>query len=184
MEADFVEIQQQNSHNSAIINENPIPSFQNHENKGDYFAQKLKEIDKDLGFYEEPQNTGLFHKEASPLFDMEKLRPGLAIKENAALVPPREHPSHAEHAVPLSDISNYSHDPMNSESFPQTKWKRLMWASVGSAPCTEEHIGAKHFINMIDDLRALPCKKLLVSHEDKENSQILAEAVSQPRQEQ
>lgn len=38
MEADFVEIQQQNSHNSATINENPIPSFQNHENKGDYFA--------------------------------------------------------------------------------------------------------------------------------------------------
>lgn len=59
-----------------------------------------------------------------------------------------------------------------------------MRVSVGSAPCTEEHIGAKRFINMIDDLRALPCKKLLVLHEDKENSQILAEAVSQPRQEQ
>ena len=49
MEADFMENQNQNSHISVETNENPTPPFQEYGNKGDYFAQKLKEIDKDLG---------------------------------------------------------------------------------------------------------------------------------------
>ncbi|XP_075654720.1 uncharacterized protein LOC142624873 [Castanea sativa] len=58
-----------------------------------------------------------------------------------------------------------------------------MRISVGSTPCTEEHIGPKRSISITDDLRELPCKKFLVSPEDKENSHILAEAVSQPHSE-
>ena len=38
MEADSMETQNQNSHISVKINENPTPPFQDHRNKGDYFA--------------------------------------------------------------------------------------------------------------------------------------------------
>ena len=118
MEADSMETQNQNSHISVKINENPTPPFQDHRNKGDYFAQKLKEIDKYLGIYEEPSSTDFCQKEASPLFDMENLRAKLATNENVALTPPHVHHSHADHAAPLSDISNYSHALTNSEIFP------------------------------------------------------------------
>ncbi|XP_030942600.1 uncharacterized protein LOC115967604 [Quercus lobata] len=183
MEADVMETQNQNSNISAKINENPNPPFQDYGNKGEYFAQKLKEIDKDLGIYEEPPSTEFFQKEASPLFDMENLRAELAINENVVLTSPREHHCHAEHAAPLRDISNYSHTPTNSEFFPQPKWKCLLRVTTGSVSSNEDHIGAKRSMNGTDDLRELPNKKLQVSHEGKENFAILAEAVVQPRQE-
>ena len=184
MKADSMETQNQNSNISAEINENQTPPFQDHGNKGDYFAQKLKEIDKDLGIYEEPPSTDFSQKEASPLFDMENLRAELAINESVALTPPHEHHSHAKHAAPLRDMSNYPYALTNSAIFPQPKWKRLLRGSAGSVSSIEEHIGAKRSMNGTNDLRELPCKKLQVSHEDKENFPILAEAVVQPRQEQ
>ena len=121
MEVDSMENQNQNSHISVEINENPTPPFQDHGNKGDYFSQKIKEIDKDLGIYEEPPIADSCHKEASPLFDMKNLRAELANKENIELTPPHVHLSNADHAAPLRDISNYSHAITSSEIFPQTK---------------------------------------------------------------
>ena len=121
MEVDSMENQNQNSHISVEINENPTPPFQDHRNKGDYFSQKIKEIDKDLGIYEEPPIADSCHKEASPLFDMKNLRAELANKENIELTPPHVHLSNADHAAPLRDISNYSHAITSSEIFPQTK---------------------------------------------------------------
>ena len=114
---------------------------------------------------------------------MENIRAELAINENVVLNSPREHHCHAEHAAPLRDISNYSHTPTNSEFFPQPKWKRLLRVSTCSVSSNENHSGAKRSMNGTDDLCELPSKKLQVSHEGKENSSILAEAVAQPRQE-
>ena len=184
MEADSVEFQNQNSQNSATINENQIPSFRDHGDKGEYFAQKLKEIDKDLSVYEEPSSTEFHPKESSPFYDMENLRSELAFNDTVTLTPPLVNQNHAGHAAPLREISNYSPAPTCSRNLPQTKWKRILRVSLGSAPSTEEHIGAKHSIDMTDNLCELPCKKFLVSHEHKENFPLVAEAVFQPCQEQ
>ena len=183
MEAGSMETQNQNSNISAKISENPTPPFQDHRNKGEYFAQKLKEIDKDLGIYEEPPSTEFCQKEASPLFDMENLRVELAINKNVVLTPPREHHNHAKHAAPLRDISNYSHTPTNSEIFPRPKWKQLIRVNTGSVSSNEDPIGAKRSMNGTNDVCELPCKKLQVSHEGRENFSILVEAIVQPHQE-
>ena len=183
MEADSMENQNQISHIYVETNENPTPPFQESRNKGDYFAQKLKEVDKDLGIYEEPPIADSCHKEASPLYDMQNLQAELANKENVELSPPQVHLSNVDHAAPLRDISNYSRAITSSEIYPQAKWKRLLRVNTGSAPKTEEQSGSKRPMIVTEDLCELPRKKLQVSYEDKENFPILAEVVGQPRQE-
>ena len=183
MEADFVENQNQTSHISVEADENPIPPFQECGNTGDYFAQKIKEIDKDLGIYEEPPSADLCQNVASPLYDMQNIRAELANNERGELSPPRVHPNKTDQAAPLRDISNYSHATTTSEIYPQVKWKRLLRANACSARNTEEQSGKKRLMIVSEDLNELPRKKFQVSYEDKENYPLLAEAAGQPRQE-
>lgn len=51
MEVDSMEIENKKSHESTAPQGTSIPHFQDQKNKGDYFSLKLKEIDKDLGIY-------------------------------------------------------------------------------------------------------------------------------------
>nr|POE61994.1 hypothetical protein CFP56_38538 [Quercus suber] len=78
IEADSAESQKNMSANTV-----PNTAVQDHGNKGGDFDQQLKEIDSELGIYEDPQNLGLptnptFPKENSNSFDMGKLRNELA----------------------------------------------------------------------------------------------------------
>ena len=57
MEVDFVNIQNLESHESTVPKGNSTPPFQAHGNKGDYFAQKIKKIDKDLRIYDDPSKS-------------------------------------------------------------------------------------------------------------------------------
>lgn len=121
MEADCAESHNTNSHKHMFANVIPIPIVQDRGNKGRYFAQQLKEIDKELRIYKEPQNSGytenaVLSKENSQSFNMEKLRTEVAPKQNLVETPLHETPIHRSHAPPLQDVTNYSHAPITVEN--------------------------------------------------------------------
>ena len=123
-------------------------------------------------------------KESPNSFDMEKLQNELAPNKIQAGTPLREISTPKSHACPLQDVTNYSHAPKTIENPSQTKWKRLVREFTSKTPITEDPIRPKRPIDMVVDIWDVPCKKIIVSNEDKENYSILAEADSQPRQAQ
>lgn len=187
MEADYDKSQTTRSHKHTSANIIPIPVVQDHGNKGGNFSQQLKEIDKELGIYEDPQNSGftknvVFFKEDSQSFDMEKLKTELAPNQNRTGDPQREKPIHKSHAPPIQGVTNYPHATMAVENPSQTKWKRLIREFTGKAPIIEDLIGSKRPIDMVVEISESPCKKILVSNEDKKNYPIMAEVDPQARQ--
>ena len=87
--SDDVILENHEVHQSTAPQSKSVPNFQDHGNKGDLFSQQLKEIDKDLGIYEDPFNAtdtdSISNKEASPLFDLENLKNSLEV--NPSLPP-------------------------------------------------------------------------------------------------
>ena len=80
-------------------------------NMGEYFSQKIREIDKDLGIDVNPTNsaqaeTTVPSKETSPLFDLGKLRNDL--EENQCLQQAQNlvRMSHGSHGTPLQEVTN------------------------------------------------------------------------------
>lgn len=78
---------------------------------GDYFSQKIREIDKDLGINDEPTilaqtENAIPNKDTSPLFDLENLRKDL--EENQSPHQALNHLSSFQESrgPPLQDISN------------------------------------------------------------------------------
>lgn len=49
-----------NSHNQALASKNSVPAIQEYGNQGRDLDEEIREIDTELGFYEEPQNLGYF----------------------------------------------------------------------------------------------------------------------------
>ena len=85
--------------------------LQERENMGEYFSQKIREIDKDLGGYVSPFKStqveeNFLSKETSPLFDLEKLRNGL--EENQCPHQPQNliHTTHVSCGTPLQEVTN------------------------------------------------------------------------------
>ena len=153
------------------------------------FEEQLNEIDTELGIYEEPKKWGFAEGEAplteiSQPFNMNTLRNELAPTQQPAKPPPGEAPSHRPHARPLLDVTNKNHAPSIVEPSSQTKWKHIIREFSGKNSTLEDQIGLKRPSDMVIDICESPCKKLLVSNENKENYPILAEAGSQPRQAQ
>ena len=123
-------------------------------------------------------------KENDQNFNMGEIMSELAPTQNTSLTPPKMSQPLKTHASVLHDVTNSHHAPMHIENPSQTKWKCLVREPVGTTHTQEESIGLKRPSDVIVDPSELPCKKILVSHEEKENFQIMAEAIFQPRQTQ
>ena len=90
------------------------PHILDHGIKRDSLSQQLKEIDRELGFNEDPLTDAgmdsLPNREASPLFDLEKLKNSL--EANPSLPPHSPNPqNHNTCNTPLHDLTN-SHTPI------------------------------------------------------------------------
>ena len=161
---------------------------QDHGNKGDFFSQQLKEIDKDLGIYEDPLNVAatdsISNKEFSPLFDLDNLKNSLEV--NPSLPPQHFFSSqnHKESNTHLHDITKSSPHHVVSETPPQVKWKRLQRVSEVFTGTRIDHAGSKCPIYLVTYQCESPSKKLQASHDDKENTPMLAKAGSQPHRAQ
>ena len=139
---DSVDPKNINSHNQAPALENSVPVVQEYGNQGRDLEEEIREIDTELGFYEEPQNSG-YTEIAVPLhvnsqfFNMEKLKNVLAPNQALPETPLCDELSHRSHATPPHDVNNYSHAPQIFENPSQPKWKRLIHESYGKASITE-----------------------------------------------
>ena len=187
--ADYGEINKTNPHNPVSETESSFPAAQTRENQGMDFEEQLNEIDTELGIYEELKKSGFAEGEA-PLtefvqpINVNTLSDELDPIQQYAEQPPGDAPSHRPHARPLLDVTNQNHPPSSVEPLAQTKWKRIFRESSGKTSNSEHQIGLKRFSDMAIDICESPCKKFLVSNENKENYSMLAEAGSQPRQAQ
>ena len=87
--------------------------------------------------------------------------------------------NHVTHGPMLADISN--HQLIKQGSFVSgPKWSRVLRSSLGSKEALLVHVGQKRaFVGDSDQVEA-PNKKYIVSQDDKENSDILVAAGSQP----
>jgi len=79
MEADFAEFPNTESCDVMSQHGKSNSSLLECENMGEYFSQKIREVDKDLDIYDNPTNSAQAEKTTSkkvtsPLFDLEKLR--------------------------------------------------------------------------------------------------------------
>ena len=100
-----------NSHNQALASENSVPAIQEYGNQGRDLDEEIREIDTELGFFEEPQNSRYteiamsLHVSLQP-FNMEKLKNVLAPNQALPETPLREELSHRSHTTPPHDVNN------------------------------------------------------------------------------
>ena len=189
MEADFGEIPNSNMAESTFKKESSKSISQDHDNHGISFTQKLKEIDNDLGIYENPGITGQpednqSDQEISPPFDLGRLRNDLDENLNMSRAPTLVPPLEKKIVSPLSDITNSQTPRVNTVIPHQATWKRVPRpAHVIQSP-SSGYSCLKRPIDRVDDRCELPSKKLVVSSNDRKIPLVLAEAVVQPRQSQ
>lgn len=138
------------------------------ENTGECFSQKIREVDKDLGIYDNPINSAqaektISKKETSPLFDLEKLRNGL--EENQCLQQPQNliHTPRESRGTLLHEITNTPQRTVPIDATLQAKWKRYPHVADSSLvtkddiPATKnDTIGSKCSITMLADQKELP----------------------------
>ena len=86
--------------------------------------------------------------------------------------------------MPFTNISNVSNHAIVVDKNPHPTWKWLACSSVSSQVTVEDSIGIKRLVDMVVDHYELPCKKLVVSSDDKKNFPSLAETGFQSRQSQ
>lgn len=196
MEAEFEEFPNKESSDGMFQHGKSNSSFLERENMGEYFSQKIREIDKDLGIYENPTFLAqaeniISNKESSPLFDLGNLRNNLEENQSVQRVQNLIHTPHDGRGTPLHEITNAPQVPVVIEATLLAKWKRYPRVADSSLvtnddiPTTKDDVlSSKRSINTFTDQSELPSKKILVSYNDKENFPIMAEAGSQPRQAQ
>ena len=88
------------------------------------------------------------------------------------------------HPLPFTNISNFSNHANAADRNPHPIWKRMARSSVSSQTMVEDSIGIKRPVDMVIDHYELPCKKLVVSSNDKENYPSMVETSFQSRQSQ
>ena len=132
--------------------------------RGRFFLSKNSEIDKDLGFNENPLIS-------DPVVDPRKEKAIHANSDAARSVLDEIHSeSRAPHQVypsPLNDISNATNISVAADKPSHPTWKRLARLSVSSHATIDDSIGIKRPVDMVVDQYELPCKKLLVSSNDR-----------------
>ena len=129
MEVDFVEVPNLKSHESTVLKNNSHPVFQDLENKGVSFSQQLKDIDGDLGIYEDTLNLAhatvtKTRKKKSLPFDLGMLGDDLDASQSMSHAPTLVPSLHQNHATPLHNISNNLQVSDTPDGIAQAKWKR------------------------------------------------------------
>ena len=177
--ADFMEFMNLNVEESTELNKDKEQNLRDPETTGDRFEQQTREIDKELGF-----NENSIIRE--PTIDPRKQQAMQAIIDVGKETQKEKHVGPRElsqvHPLPFSDISNAPNLSGVADKNPHPTWKRLARLSVSSQVTVKKSIGAKRPVDMVVDNYELPCKKLVVSSDDKENFLVLAETGSQSRQ--
>ena len=177
--ADFMEFMNLNVEESTELNKDKEQNLRDPETTGDRFEQQTREIDKELGF-----NENSIIRE--PTIDPRKQQAMQAIIDVGKETQKEKHVGPRElsqvHPLPFSDISNAPNLSGVADKNPHPTWKRLAHLSVSSQVTVKKSIGAKRPVDMVVDNYELPCKKLVVSSDDKENFLVLAETGSQSRQ--
>ena len=113
---------------------------------------------------------------------MENLKNSLDTNPSLPKSPTLVPPLHKERTTYLQNITNSPGANVFSETSMQAKWKHYPCISEGVTATIDDPISSKSPIGLVIDQSELPSKKYQVSHNDKENSPVLAEASSQPRQ--
>nr|POE67673.1 hypothetical protein CFP56_13821 [Quercus suber] len=141
--------------------------------------QQIREIDKDLGFNENSINreSAIDTRENMTMQAMQAAGRKFQIEKQMG-----SRDLSQVYSLPSTDISNVPKPSVIAGMNPHPTWKRLARLSASSQVSVEDSIGVKHPVDMVVDHYELPCKKLVVSCDDKENSSILAEIGSQSRQ--
>ena len=113
---------------------------------------------------------------------MENLKNSLDTNPSLPKSPTLVPPLHKERTTYLQNITNSPGANVFSETSMKAKWKHYPCISEGVTATIDDPISSKSPIGLVIDQSELPSKKYQVSHKDKENSPVLAEASSQPRQ--
>nr|POE46040.1 hypothetical protein CFP56_58560 [Quercus suber]POF23490.1 hypothetical protein CFP56_40066 [Quercus suber] len=154
LNADFAGFQIPKPQNSAPVNGNNCSGPQDHGNNEESFSQKLREIDKELGIYEDAPTSGpaenyVTQKENLRTFDLENLRSEIAPIQNTSLTPPSIKQPIKPHASILHDVTNSPKAPMHVENSSQPKWKRFVREHVNTPHSHDDFIGPKRSIDMV-----------------------------------
>nr|POE76259.1 hypothetical protein CFP56_47018 [Quercus suber] len=179
MGADSMEDIMSNLEGSTEPNKDTEQNLRDPETEENIFEQKIREIDKDLGFIENSINRepAIDTREDMTMQAMQAV--GRKFQIDKQMGP---HDQSQVYSSPSTVVSNVPKPSVTVGKNPQPTWKRLARPSVSSQVSVEESIGVKRPVEMVVDHYELPCKKLVVSCDDKENPSILAETGSQSRQ--
>ena len=147
----------------------------------DYFEQQIRDIDKDLCFTENsnipmPAVDSCTKNSVQAMMDLEEKTHKKQSKQPRALS--------QVHPLPFTNISNLSNHANAAARNPHPTWKRMACSPVSSQNMVEDSIGIKRPVDMVIDHYELPCKKLVVSSNDKENYPSMAETGFQSHQSQ
>nr|POE68274.1 hypothetical protein CFP56_26167 [Quercus suber] len=120
---------QQQRANKLGLTPVPPPKMVNQTDKENSNMEQLKDIDDDLGIYEDPLNLAhatiaKTRKKKSPSFDLGMLRNDLDASQSMSCAPTLVPPLHQNHATPLHDISNNLQVSDTPDGTAQDKWKR------------------------------------------------------------
>ena len=145
------------------------------------FEQQIREIDKDLGFTENPNIP-------SPAVEPCKINPMQTMMDVEGKTQTKQSKQpralNQVHPLPLTDISNISNHVNVADRNPHPTWKRMARSPVRSHNMEEDSIGIKRPLDMVVDHYELPSKKLVVSNNGKENYPGMAETGFQSCQSQ
>ena len=142
MEADTKDFPYQHAQESTITNENPSSNFQDHGNQRISFSQRLKDIDKDLGIYDNPLNLAQaenapIREGNSPPFDLGLLGKELEDDNSLSHAPTLVPPLQRNQTFPFQEITNtpklikgHSHSQSSHlETLPQNcSWTSSLFA--------------------------------------------------------
>ena len=149
--------------------------------EGNNFEQQIRDIDKDLGFNEN-------FKTPMPAVDSCRKNAMQAMMDVEEEIQNKQHMQPCDlsqvHPLPFTNISNVSNHDVVADKNPHPTWKWLARSSVSFQVTVEDSIGIKRPVDMVVDHYELPCKKLVVSSDDKENFPSLAETGFQSCQSQ
>ena len=147
----------------------------------DYFEQQIQDINKDLGFNEN-SNTSMPTVDSCTKNAMQAMMDVEEEIQKKQSMQPRV--LSQVHPLPFTNISNFSNHANAANRNPHPTWKRMARSSVSSQTMVEDSIGIKRPVDMVIDHYELPCKKLVVSSNDKENYPSMVEIGFQSRQSQ
>ena len=164
---------------SQELNKETKQNLRDPVSKVDYFEQQIRDIHKDLGFTEN-SNTPMPAVDSCTKNSMQAVMDVEEETHKKQNTQPRA--LSQVHPLPFTNISNFPNHANAADRNPHPTWKRMARSPVSSQTMVEDSIGIKRPVDMVIDHYELPCKKLVVSSNDKENYPSMAETGFQSRQ--